>query len=282
MSEAEAVETTAQGLHWMHGVYLAGLVLMGVWVLRTGWGRRALANARRRRNVLPPPALMAVMLGWLVGTSGAAAAADWLFAGAAPWRLALYRNVAYLVVAGSISASAIILAWCYFGRRLRGFGLNYRMVHRDAAAAAVYLLAIWPLLSVSVILTPGLGRLIEGPDFKMPRHEQLELLETHPVAALRVSIFLVGAVAAPVLEELLFRGLFQTMLRDRLRNAWAAICLTAGVFAVVHPDVAHWPTLFILAVCLGYAYEKSGSLLRPIFIHALFNGISVVSVLLGG
>ncbi|MFC1763630.1 type II CAAX prenyl endopeptidase Rce1 family protein [Planctomycetota bacterium] len=28
---------------------------------------------------------------------------------------------------------------------------------------------------------------------------------------------------------------------------------------------------------MGYSYEKSGSLWRPIFIHALFNGVTVAS-----
>jgi membrane protease YdiL (CAAX protease family) len=32
-------------------------------------------------------------------------------------------------------------------------------------------------------------------------------------------------------------------------------------------------------MCLGYAYEKSGSLFRPIFIHAFFNAITIVFVM---
>jgi membrane protease YdiL (CAAX protease family) len=35
----------------------------------------------------------------------------------------------------------------------------------------------------------------------------------------------------------------------------------------------------MLALGLGYAYEKSGSLWRPIFMHALFNGITIATVL---
>jgi len=43
--------------------------------------------------------------------------------------------------------------------------------------------------------------------------------------------------------------------------------------------VSHWPSLFILALGLGYAYERSGSLLRSIFMHALFNAINIAGVL---
>ena len=51
---------------------------------------------------------------------------------------------------------------------------------------------------------------------------------------------------------------------------------------MVHQNAEHWPVLFVLAVGMGYAYEKSGSLWRPIFIHALFNSIPILQSLLSG
>jgi len=48
---------------------------------------------------------------------------------------------------------------------------------------------------------------------------------------------------------------------------------------MVHMDMAHWPALFVLSLSLGYAYEKSGSLFRPIFIHSLFNAATIAAVL---
>ena len=55
--------------------------------------------------------------------------------------------------------------------------------------------------------------------------------------------------------------------------------ITSLLFASIHEDVSHWPSLFVLALGLGYVYEKSGSLLRSIFMHALFNGINIAIVL---
>ena len=37
---------------------------------------------------------------------------------------------------------------------------------------------------------------------------------------------------------------------------------------------------FSLSIGIGYSYEKSGSLFRPIFIHALFNATSIIATLL--
>jgi len=62
-------------------------------------------------------------------------------------------------------------------------------------------------------------------------------------------------------------------------GAWAAILISSGLFAATHADTGHWPALFVLGICLGYAYEKSGSLFRPIFIHSFFNATSIIATL---
>ena len=53
-------------------------------------------------------------------------------------------------------------------------------------------------------------------------------------------------------------------------QTWAAIAMTSLVFALVHPL---WmaPIIFFLSLCLGYGYERTGSLWTSITIHALFN-----------
>jgi len=97
---------------------------------------------------------------------------------------------------------------------------------------------------------------------------------------LSVLLAFLAVVVAPLVEEMIFRGLFQTMIRSYLGRPWPAIMLTSALFAAVHGNATHWPALFVLSVGLGYAYEKSGSLFRPIFMHALFNGISILGALI--
>ncbi len=62
-------------------------------------------------------------------------------------------------------------------------------------------------------------------------------------------------------------------------KAWLAILISSGLFTTIHANTGHWPALFVLGICLGYAYEKSGSLIRPIFIHSLFNAASIIATL---
>ena len=83
----------------------------------------------------------------------------------------------------------------------------------------------------------------------------------------------VGAfVVAPVAEELFFRGMVQTMLGNVLPTRWLAILITSLAFGLIHISQPYAiAALTMLAVVIGYAYEKTGSMLPPIFIHAAFN-----------
>jgi membrane protease YdiL (CAAX protease family) len=203
---------------------------------------------------------------------------------------------------GGLTATAVIifLARTHFARRLKGFGLNVKTIHKDFFAAFVNLLTIWPLMMAAIILTISLGKRIYGQEYQIQQHQELELIMEHSQLPLRILIAVVAIVIAPVLEEMLFRGLVQTMIRSYLvarcpslvargtghekratdiNGAWLAILISSGLFAIVHANPGHWPALFVLAVCLGYSYEKSGSLFRPIFIHSLFNAASIIAVL---
>ncbi|MGK5053199.1 CPBP family intramembrane glutamic endopeptidase [Janthinobacterium sp. RB2P8] len=79
----------------------------------------------------------------------------------------------------------------------------------------------------------------------------------------------VSVLAAPLCEEFLFRGLLQGGLRRSL-PAWQAIGIAAALFAIVQPPAAMLP-VFVLGLCTGIAYERSGSLLAPMLTHALYN-----------
>jgi membrane protease YdiL (CAAX protease family) len=67
----------------------------------------------------------------------------------------------------------------------------------------------------------------------------------------------------------------------RLRAQSAgAIYGTALLFASAHSFA--WPTpvsLFVLALALGYLAYRTQSLVGPMLLHALFNGVSVVILL---
>ena len=90
-----------------------------------------------------------------------------------------------------------------------------------------------------------------------------------------LKIFLAGAVLAPVCEEFLFRGFFYAVGKRYLGPLVSGF-LTALLFAAIHQSLTAFASLFILAVCLTLAYERTGSLLVPIGMHALYNSTSLL------
>lgn len=267
--------------------YVTGILLFGSWLLKTSFGRKALSDSPVRRNNMPFYLPLIPLFVWLGGVSLAVLIMQRLVGERPGWQMAFLDNLVLGLGAVVTITVVIFLARASFVRGLKGFGLNVKRIHRDFFAAPVLLLAVWPLLLVAIILVTYLGRLIWGQQYQMEQHAQLELIATYSQLPLRILVVVVATVCAPLLEEMLFRGLFQTMIRSYLGSStfwafspsWQAIAISSVVFATAHQEAAHWPALFILGVCLGYAYEKSGSLFRPIFVHALFNAITVAAAL---
>jgi membrane protease YdiL (CAAX protease family) len=85
-----------------------------------------------------------------------------------------------------------------------------------------------------------------------------------------LTIVISGVLLAPCVEEFLFRGFFYGVFKRHL-GAVAGAVASAGLFAAFHMNLASLPSLFVLALCLTIAYERSGSLLVPAGMHALFN-----------
>lgn len=266
-----------------------GLILFGIWLLKTSWGRNALADSIPRGNNMPFYLPFIPLFIWFGATSLAVSIVPRIIGDLQGWEGAFLDNLILSIGAITAIATIIFLARSSFARRLKGFGLNIKTVHKDFLAAFVNLLAIYPLVMAVIILTVSIGKLIYGQDFQVQQHEELQLLTAYPQFPLRIIVVVLAVIISPLLEEMLFRGLFQTMIRSILevpnprfsiRNAaWPSILISSILFAIIHVDTGHWPALFVLAVCLGYAYEKSGSLFRPIFIHSFFNAASIIAVL---
>jgi uncharacterized protein len=101
---------------------------------------------------------------------------------------------------------------------------------------------------------------------------------------LQLLLAIVAAVVlAPIAEELLFRGLLHRALRRRQRLP-VATAISSLAFAVVHVDVALSQPLAlvgltIVGAALAVAYERTGSLVVPVVMHAVYNGVAIVALL---
>jgi len=253
--------------------------LFGRWLLKTSFGRRALADSAPRRNNMPlflpfiPLFIWFGLLGLMLSITKK------LQPDLADWQEVLLVNISLCVSSITTMVLIIFQVRLSFARRLKGFGLNAKKIHKDFFTAVVNLLTVWPIVMFALVVTIYLGKLIWGQDFQMQQHEELESIALHSQISVRMSIIFTAVVVVPVFEEMLFRGLFQTMFRSVTSRPWLSILMSSGLFASVHLNIEHWPALFVLAICMGYSYEKSGSLFRPIFIHSFFNTIAIISAL---
>ena len=95
------------------------------------------------------------------------------------------------------------------------------------------------------------------------------------------SILTMGVVAAPVIEEIVFRGGLQSLLarnqalrRARLGPISAANALASIVFAAGHvvlQDSAVIGLVFLPSLVLGWLYERTGRLGPVMGVHAVSN-----------
>jgi len=89
-----------------------------------------------------------------------------------------------------------------------------------------------------------------------------------------VVLVLFAGVLVPAIEEVAFRGLLQGWLRRRLSPV-PAIGAGAFCFAVLHGIPLLIVPLFLVGLVLGWLYERDGSLLPPILLHAAFNAFTM-------
>ena len=258
---------------------LAGLVLLCIWAVKTSFGRKALADSQPRPNSMPPYLPLIPMFIWYGGVMSATSIKDSLLGDLPSWQSTFLDSSLLCIGAIVAMAVTIYLAKTHFAQQLKGFGLNVKTIHKDFFAAIVNLVSVWPILMVTVVLTTLIGKVIWGADFRLAQHQELESLATYSQWSIRLLIIITAVIIVPAFEEMLFRGMFQTMIRSILVKPWASIAICSAFFAVLHANAGHWPTLFFFSMCLGYAYEKSGSLFRSIFIHSLFNTISIIATL---
>ena len=90
-------------------------------------------------------------------------------------------------------------------------------------------------------------------------------------------LFVVGAIVAPIVEEIFFRGfLFQGF---RQKYGWMpALFLSSAIFGAAHLDPVSLIPTFVLGCVLAVVYHRSNSVWPGILLHAAINSFSLCAV----
>lgn len=219
------------------------------------------------------------LLCWLAGYLGAIVASFPLYASQGGTDIDAKLVFGVILPAQQLT---VILAVIYTSR-LKGqkslaadFGLVVRLHDSKALVVGatmeiVLTLALLPILQ----LDPG------------AEHQQLlsDLKDNRD--AVTIVLFFIGAVIfAPVVEELLFRGVLLRALLRRFQPV-TAVLASAVIFALVHylgdPNTLPFlPALTGLGALLAVVTVRSGELSTAIFIHAGFNLTTTILFLIAG
>ncbi len=141
-----------------------------------------------------------------------------------------------------------------------GMGLQIAI----ALVTAPFILWLWP----------------DGP----PAQGVAEVAESSETLMDQLVVLAVVAVGAPIIEEIIFRGMLLSILMRSL-SRWPAILISAGIFAGVHlvdPNaIAVVPGLFLLGIALGWVAIRRGDLSLAIALHSGINLLAAISLLYG-
>lgn len=136
----------------------------------------------------------------------------------------------------------------------------------------------WALIALAPVYHVVAGAILRYffPDFA------LWLIPPRDLVALALS-FLMIVILAPLVEELLFRGLIFGALRERF-SAGVTILVTAFLFAIVHWDPTGLYPVAVLApgFALSVIRERTGSSKGAALGHAIYNFVGWLLLLLAG
>ena len=92
-----------------------------------------------------------------------------------------------------------------------------------------------------------------------------------------MGVFLKVAVVAPVVEELIFRGLIFNGFRKNY-NGFVAVLMSALLFSLFHLNPWQMPATFVLGLLLGWLMLRTNNILVAILGHSINNSLVLLAV----
>jgi membrane protease YdiL (CAAX protease family) len=193
-----------------------------------------------------------------------------------PGAVEMLANVVFLLM--------VCVALLFYLRQIRGldpvelFGIRRVSLGRVMGWAVLWLapllVVVWGFNWVTMEWLKSIW-----PDLALQDSVKLFLENGH----LGTRLIMAGAavIVAPLVEETVFRGFVYGVVKRFTDPIFAAI-ISSALFALAHFHLGSAVPLFVLALGFVGAYERTGSLLVPMVMHAIFNGISLAALIILG
>ncbi len=172
------------------------------------------------------------------------------------------------------------------------FGSGIAVGLRRLSAPAAFLGLRWPTLGdlgltlllivpwyIGILVVSALSALAFNGGRVIPGNSRLVFIQHPNGIGLLLLALLVTSVAAPVCEELFFRGMLFRLLQTRM-GLWIGVIGSALGFGAAHASpavsLALLPTFVYMGVVLALLYVRTGFLTNTILLHALNNAIVTI------
>jgi membrane protease YdiL (CAAX protease family) len=165
-------------------------------------------------------------------------------------------------------------------------GFNIERLGEDARLGIL----AFPAAFVSVYGT----ELIVSRLLPTSEHPLAKLVHEQFTPGLMVLAAISAIVVAPLTEELVFRVILQGWLEKQIEllrehgrlvwewvARWVPVLVSSAAFAAMHQGYERIP-IFVLGLLLGYLYHQTHRIFPSLILHACFNGLTILSLLLGG
>lgn len=141
---------------------------------------------------------------------------------------------------------------------------NVPVFDSQKVSITVYMLTI-PLIIAMAIIMEGIVGLIPMPKYFRDLFEQMIQLD--------LAGYITLGIAAPILEELVFRGIVLKKFLEKY-TPYRAIIYSALIFGIGHLNPWQFVAAFTIGIAIGWIYWKTKSIWPGIFIHFVNNSFS--------
>lgn len=177
-----------------------------------------------------------------------------------------------LLATVTLGCLPVVVGLCALATRLRGWKVADYLALRPFTAGDL-------LLGIAVVV--GYIAVVDGLTLLLDRPIVPEFMEEAYLSAGWLPLLVLAlVVAAPIGEELLFRGFLLRGLATSWLGPVGAVVLTSIAWAVIHLqyDLLGIGQIFVAGLLLGWLRLRSGSTLLCIVLHALQNIVATIEV----
>lgn len=182
-------------------------------------------------------------------------------------------NILYCSLIAQVMAFAVFVLWYYLTWSTKKQHNPFKIFRRKSVGGIILLgvsfeFVISSILSIIDIYFPHL----------MDNYK--ELMEEAGMDEISVAVALATIIMAPIVEELIFRGITLKLAMKINGSFWVANILQALLFGIAHMNWVQGSYAFCLGIVMGYVVKKYKTLYASIMLHAVFNFAGTILVAL--